>query len=120
MARLTTLKSSLTTHKSQLSTLTHRPGATDRLRGRAAVERRERYLRMHPLCARCESVGLVTAATVPDHKVPLWAGGKDDLETNGQALCKDCHDAKTACEARMRAAGGWLATPCTCGQHEES
>lgn len=91
--------------------------STQRLRGRAAVERRDRYLRLHPLCAECERHNRVRAATVPDHVVPLWAGGADDLDTNGQPLCTEDHDAKTACEARMRAAGGWLSTPCTCGQH---
>jgi 5-methylcytosine-specific restriction endonuclease McrA len=91
--------------------------STQRLRGRAAVERRERFLRSHPLCKVCTKDGLITAATVPDHTVPLWAGGADDLEANGQALCNEHHNAKTACEARMRAAGGWLSTPCTCGQH---
>jgi 5-methylcytosine-specific restriction protein A len=116
--RLTTLKPSIAVHRTQLSTLAHRPGATDRLRGRAAVDRRERYLRMHPLCTKCESLGRVEAATVPDHIIPLWAGGRDDLETNGQPLCPEHHDAKTACEARMRAAGGWLSTACICGQHD--
>lgn len=89
----------------------------DRLRGSKAVSRRRRYLDEHPLCCRCDEAGQVTAATVPDHRVPLWAGGADDLEKNGDALCTEHHGAKTACEARMRAAGGWLATACVCGQH---
>jgi hypothetical protein len=59
----------------------------------------------------------VAAATVPDHRIPLWAGGPDDLEKNGDALCTEHHDAKTACETRMRAAGGWMSTPCICEQH---
>jgi 5-methylcytosine-specific restriction protein A len=91
--------------------------STQRLRGRAAVTRRADYLRLHPLCVRCTDQGRVTAATVPDHRMPLWAGGPDDLEKNGDALCDEHHGPKTACEARMRAAGGWLSTPCTCGQH---
>lgn len=91
--------------------------SAQRLRGRAAVERRAGYLRLHPLCVRCQELKRLAAATVPDHRVPLWAGGQDDLETNGDALCAEHHGAKTACEARMRAAGGWMATACTCGQH---
>jgi 5-methylcytosine-specific restriction protein A len=91
--------------------------STQRLRGRAAVNRRADYLRLHPLCVECEKHGRVSAATVPDHIQPLWAGGPDDLEANGQALCTEHHDAKTACEARMRAAAGWLSTPCQCGRH---
>jgi 5-methylcytosine-specific restriction endonuclease McrA len=94
--------------------------STQRLRGRAAVERRGRYLRLHPLCTECTKAGSVAAATAVDHKVPLWAGGPDDLERNGNGLCDPHHDAKTACEARMRAVGGWLSTPCSCGQHENS
>jgi 5-methylcytosine-specific restriction protein A len=38
---------------------------------------------------------------VRDHIVPLWAGGLD-VETNTQALCDACHDAKTAAESRWR------------------
>lgn len=107
--------------KPRLSTLVtqripSQPG-TERLRGRAAVERRDRYLRLHPLCTECQRHGRVRASTVPDHVVPIWAGGADNLEANGQPLCAEDHDAKTACEARMRAAGGWLSTPCQCGQH---
>lgn len=91
--------------------------STQRLRGRAAVDRRDRYLRLHPLCVQCSKQGRTSAASTPDHVVPLWAGGADDLDANGQPLCTEHHDEKTACEARMRAAGGWLSTPCTCGQH---
>jgi hypothetical protein len=65
----------------------------------------------------CEEEHKVTAATVPDHNVPLWAGGLDDLDKNGNSLCAEHHDAKSKCEARMRAAGGWMATACNCGQH---
>ena len=117
MGRLTTLKPRLAIQPARLQALTIQPGTAPRLRGRAAVDRRARYLRMHPLCVECTREGLTTASTTPDHKVPLWAGGPDDLEENGQALCPDHHDAKTKCEARMRAAGGWMSTPCTCGQH---
>ncbi|MDN4061293.1 HNH endonuclease [Massilia sp. YIM B02769] len=41
-----------------------------------------------------------------DHLKPLWAGGSDD-DDNKELLCQTpCHDAKTAREARQRAAGG--------------
>jgi 5-methylcytosine-specific restriction protein A len=92
--------------------------STQRLRGRAAVNRRAEYLRLHPTCDACTREGILTEATVPDHRVPLWAGGADNLATNGQPLCTPHHDTKTACEARMRARGAWLSTPCTCGQHD--
>lgn len=111
----------LTTLKPRLATLvTQRiptQQGTERLRGRAAVDRRRRWLDAHPLCVECERAGRVTAATQADHAISLWAGGQDSLETNGNPLCDSHHEAKTACEARMRAAGGWLSTPCQCGQH---
>lgn len=60
---------------------------------------REGFLQHHPLCVRCEKLGLVEAATVVDHIVPH----KGDMtlfwqRTNWQALCKPCHDVKTATE----------------------
>ena len=113
--KLTTLKPRLATVPGRLqmaNTL-----RTERLRGSAAVKRRDQYLRLHPLCAECQRERRTAAGAVVDHRVPLWAGGSDDYEANGQTLCDHHHDAKTACEARMRAAGGWLVTACTCGQH---
>lgn len=61
------------------------------------------FLRSHPLCVSCAADGLVTAATVVDHKVPH----KGDMvlfwdASNWQPLCKTCHDQKTA-----REDGGW-------------
>lgn len=100
----------LTTLKSRLPTLvTQRIPAhvgTERLRGSAAVKRRSQWLEQHPLCKACQDEGRVTAATVVDHVVPLWKGGADDYETNGQSLCHQHHDAKTAQEAAERAALG--------------
>lgn len=66
-----------------------------RLRGRAAVKRRARWLRLHPLCVECQRAGRVTAATVPDHIVALVNGGQD-TEENLQSLCAPCHEIKTA------------------------
>ena len=57
------------------------------------------YLRRHPLCRYHEQKGLHVAATVVDHVIPHK--GDDGLfwdETNWQALCKTCHDVKTATE----------------------
>jgi 5-methylcytosine-specific restriction protein A len=67
------------------------------------------FLREHPLCARCEAEGRVTAAECVDHVRPhkgdqalFW-----DV-SNWQALCKRHHDEKTA---RQDGAFGWQATP---------
>lgn len=111
--KLTTLKPRIQSIKPRIA-----PAQVERLRGDAAVKRRRLWLYHHPLCVRCEAEDRTTAATVPDHKVPIWSGGADN-ESNLQSLCAGHHDAKSACEARMRASGGWLSTPCTCGQHED-
>lgn len=79
--------------------------SAQRLRGRAAVERRAKWLRLHPLCIDCEAEGKVTAGEEVDHEVPLWKGGADD-ESNFATRCKDHHKAKTAREAAERARGG--------------
>lgn len=59
------------------------------------------FLLIHPLCENCKSKGKYTKATVVDHIKPhrgdsvlFW--DKD----NWQALCKHCHDVKTATEER--------------------
>ncbi len=52
---------------------------------------------MEPLCRSCSQEGRVTAATTPDHIVPLAFGGTDD-DSNIQCLCEDCHAIKTAAE----------------------
>jgi 5-methylcytosine-specific restriction protein A len=57
------------------------------------------FLAEHPLCVTCEAKGLTVEATTVDHVVPhkgdpvlFWDRG------NWQALCKPCHDHKTATE----------------------
>jgi 5-methylcytosine-specific restriction protein A len=57
------------------------------------------FLQAHPLCALHERQGQVVAATVVDHIVAhkgiqalFWN------QSNWQALCKPCHDSKTAKE----------------------
>ena len=58
---------------------------------------REGYLRSHPLCVQCERDGLVVAATVVDHIVPHRGDTTRFWDrANHQALCKGCHDHKTA------------------------
>lgn len=70
-------------------------------RGYDARWRRERlrYLRANPLCVTCREDGRLTPATVVDHIVPHC--GDEALfwdRTNWQAMCKCCHDTKTAAE----------------------
>lgn len=68
---------------------------TKRLRGRRAVEQRRRRLQAEPLCRDCKAKGKITAATVPDHIVPLGLGGNDD-DSNIRCLCGPCHEVRTA------------------------
>ena len=66
----------------------------------AWTKARAAYLASHPLCARCQRDGRVTAAGVVDHIVP-HRGDKAlfwDSDGNWQPLCKPCHDRKTATE----------------------
>jgi 5-methylcytosine-specific restriction protein A len=86
--------------------LSAQPLETQRMRGRAAVDRRARWLSLHPLCVECEKAGRVKVGEVVDHITPLWKGGQDDYETNGQTLCHEHHDAKSLIEAGERARGG--------------
>lgn len=55
------------------------------------------YREANPLCVECEREGKTTASQVVDHIKPH----KGDVELfwsvdNWQALCKRCHDRKTA------------------------
>lgn len=59
---------------------------------------RAQYLRFHPLCVMCLEKGIYTPATVIDHIKPVENGQADPLfwiESNHQALCRDCHSYKT-------------------------
>ncbi|QUT07933.1 HNH endonuclease [Sphingobium phenoxybenzoativorans] len=75
----------------------------ERLRGRAAVEQRERRLRQHPLCAHCAKVDKITVTAEIDHITPLAFGGTD-TDDNVQGLCLPCHAAKTATEGANKQA----------------
>lgn len=57
------------------------------------------YLTRHPFCVKCLSKGIHTPATVVDHIKP-HKGNKTLFwdSNNWQALCKRCHDIKTATE----------------------
>lgn len=77
-----------------------RGSAHSRGYGRKWQAARLGYLQHHPLCVHCLAKGHVTASIVCDHIVPhrgdpvlFW-----DFENNIEALCKPCHDRKTAKE----------------------
>lgn len=60
---------------------------------------REGFLRHNPLCAHHQERGEIVRATVVDHIIP-HKGDKVLFwdRSNWQALCKTCHDTKTARE----------------------
>ncbi|HET9817692.1 MAG TPA: HNH endonuclease signature motif containing protein [Rhodanobacteraceae bacterium] len=97
MSRLTTLKSPLQRIKPRLQA---QPITTERLRGRAAMDRSAR-IKLRDLYT-CRACGRVTRALEVDHIAPLWQGGSD-TDANLQCLCIACHAIKTAGEAGQRA-----------------
>ena len=65
--------------------------------------KRERFLKVNPLCVRCIDKGTLVKATVVDHIKPHR--GDTELfwdENNWQALCKRCHDKKTMTQDRYK------------------
>lgn len=83
----------------------------ERIRGRRGVALRRRRLAAEPLCRICKAEGRTTAATVPDHIVPLAKGG-EDIDSNIRCLCDECHDRVTREEFGQRkrvdiGADGW-------------
>lgn len=80
-----------------------RPGpAPQRVRGATLQARRAALFRSNPLCVLCLLRNRVQLATQRDHIVPLAEGGQD-IESNTQGLCKECHDLKSQEEARRGA-----------------
>lgn len=75
----------------------------DRIRTQAM--KRDTYL-----CQPCLQHGRTAVATEVDHITPKAGGGTDDL-SNLQAICSDCHKAKTARENgrdwRVTGEDGW-------------
>jgi 5-methylcytosine-specific restriction enzyme A len=66
------------------------------------VTRKRILSRDKGLCQVCLKVHKYRPARAVDHIIPKFEGGDDD-DDNLQAICKDCHDAKTAEEsARAR------------------
>lgn len=103
MARLTNLRPRIAVTSASRIAVATTSMAVPRLRGRAGVERRARWLRQHPLCVDCRAEGYVTQADEVDHEIPLWDGGADD-ESNFASRCIPHHKAKTDREAAARAA----------------
>ena len=79
----------------------------ERIRGNSLKPIRERIFRRDRglcQCARCKATGDAQLASIVDHVVPLWAGGKED-DSNRSSISRECHDAKSRHEAACRARG---------------
>lgn len=75
-------------------------GGTERIRGRAWMQTRRDVL-VAGLFA-CVDCGHVSASNEIDHELPLEQGGANHA-SNYQIRCIECHKAKTAREASLRA-----------------
>ena len=85
-----------------------------RIRGNSLYAIRRKHFEANPLCAECERQGRTSRATELDHIIPLWAGGQES-EANRAGLCHECHQAKTAEEAKQRASLGLAPLPLSYG-----
>jgi 5-methylcytosine-specific restriction endonuclease McrA len=110
--KLKTLKSSVQQLGSPLATaqpMSWRAGkdsSTKRGYGYKWQQARAGYLMKHPLCAYCERLGRVTAATVVDHCVPHRGDMKLFWDSaNWQPLCKPCHDGQKQREEALMVGG---------------
>jgi len=63
---------------------------------------RDWFMRRNRLCAECERQGVVTLAEEMDHIVPVHQAPDRVWDVdNLQALCRPCHEEKTARENRL-------------------
>lgn len=77
-----------------------RPGSTERGYGAAWRATRARILeRDGHLCVPCRTEGRTQPATMVDHVTPKNLGGTGD-DSNLRAICKQCHDSKSAREGQ--------------------
>lgn len=78
----------------------HRGNSSDRGYGAVWRKARERVMQRDcGLCQPCARAGRATVAREVDHITPKAEGGTD-ADQNLQAICPDCHKAKTAEESR--------------------
>lgn len=100
---LTTLKTKVKTIETARRTAL---AGDERIRGGALQKIRERILSRDCgicQCDRCKASGDVKIATIVDHRIPLWEGGRESDE-NRQAINVDCHKIKSDEEAKRRPA----------------
>jgi len=73
----------------------------DVYKGAAWATIRARQLSSHPLCAGCQTRGIVQSANVADHVIPWRLLGRDYFRSIPlQSLCVECHSIKTGLESK--------------------
>jgi hypothetical protein len=100
--KLQTLKTTLAKlNGNRFKTLEAKAGTTERIRGRAWMETRQKIALAHGY--RCVDCGLIWRSHIDqiDHTVPLERGGSND-ESNLNPLCNECHKVKTLSERGER------------------
>jgi len=86
-------------HKKANNYDSNRPNSYRRGYTKAWQRYRAQFLAEHPVCVACLRRGEISEATVVDHIVPHKGDMKRFWDkSNHQALCKHCHDSKTARE----------------------
>lgn len=93
---VTMLKPTLRSAPSRVKPAALTVSETKRTRGRAWMTTRGRIMKRDcGLCQQCKREGRLQLAEQVDHKVELADGGTDN-DDNLEALCGDCHKAKSA------------------------
>jgi 5-methylcytosine-specific restriction endonuclease McrA len=100
--KLQTLKPTLAKlNGNRFKTLEAKAGTTERIRGRAWMETRQKIALAHGY--RCVDCGLIWRSHIDqiDHIIPLEQGGSND-DKNLAPRCDECHNIKTISENKMR------------------
>ena len=63
---------------------------------------RGEYIKANPLCVHCEQKGIIEAAKICDHIIPIRQGGDKWNTCNFQSLCVSCHNKKSSSEGKQK------------------
>jgi len=65
-------------------------------------KKRKAFRESNPLCVQCDESGRVSATEIVDHIMPISEGGAPLDDGNLQALCRVCHEKKSASESAKK------------------
>ena len=79
----------------------HRKDASAKYSSKQWRTLRQIQLSQYPLCAGCQSIGIITPALHLDHVFPWRQVGSNGFTHNiYQSLCQSCHNSKTQLEQK--------------------